>query len=287
MILITGATGKLGTTVIHTLLAKTPAANIAALVRDEAKAAGLKEAGISIRVGSYDDTASLDAAMQRVEKVLLISGGGAANGLAQHQNVVDAAKKAEVKGIAYTSRSLKDRNKLVNKLMVRHFQTEDYIRESGLDYALFRNILYMDVMPLYISKEALADGAFYLPAGDGKVSYALRSDMGEAIANVLLEEDFKARTYDFTGSELYSFNDVAAALSELSGKEVRYVPITPAEFEERMAAKGNPPFLVQMFSAFMQDIEGGQESTVSKDLENKLGRAPTSLKEGLKQLFNF
>lgn len=113
MILITGATGHLGTSVIQTLLKKTAASNIAALVRDEAKAIDIKEKGINIRVGNYDDKASLDKAMQGIEKVLLISGGGAPNGLEQHQNVVNAAKNAGVKCIAYTGRSLKDRNSLI------------------------------------------------------------------------------------------------------------------------------------------------------------------------------
>jgi len=111
-ILVTGATGKLGKTVIETLLKKMPANQIVALVRDEAKAADFKAKGVDIRFGDYDDRSSLDRAMQGVEKVLLISGGNAKNGLEQHQNVVNAAKQAGVKCMAYTSRCLKDRNTL-------------------------------------------------------------------------------------------------------------------------------------------------------------------------------
>ena len=286
MILITGASGKIGGAVIKQLLTKTPASNIAALVRDEAKAAHLTEKGVRIRIGDYDDTASLDNAMQGVEKVLLISGGGAQNGLQQHRNVVDAAVKAGVKCIAYTGRALKDRSTLANKLMSRHFDTEDYIKESGLSYVLFRNILYMDVLPLYVDGDKVFETGIHLPAGDGKVSFALRSDMGEAIANVLAEEDCSNKIYDFTGSELYSFDDVAAALSGLSGKNVEYIDITKEDFSARMMAKGQPPFFVPMMTGFMTDIKAGQESTVSRDMEEKLGRKPATLKEGLKQLFN-
>jgi NAD(P)H dehydrogenase (quinone) len=285
MILITGATGQLGSAVIQHLLTKIPASQIAAFVRDAGKAAGLQEKGVSIRVGTYDDTAALDNAMQGIEKVLLISGGDADNALQQHQNAVDAAKKAGVKGIAYTGRSLKDPSTLVNKLMNRHFQTEDYIKESGLNYALFRNILYMDVLPLFVGKQVF-DTGIHLPAGDGKVSFALRGEMGEAMAKVLLDSDCDNQTYNFTGSETYSFEDVANALSELSGKEVKYSAVTPAEFEAQMKGRGIPDFMVPRMIGFITDIKNGQETTLSPDLENKLGRKPVSLKEGLKTLFH-
>ena len=110
--------------------------------------------------------------MNSVYKVLLISGGDADNGLQQHQNVVDAAKKAGVKCIAYTGRSLKDRSTLVNVLMNRHFLTEDYIKASGLSYVLFRNVLYMDVLPQFVGGDKVFDTGTHLPAGDGKVAYA-------------------------------------------------------------------------------------------------------------------
>lgn len=285
MILITGATGKIGGAVIRQLLTKMPASRLAALVRDAGKAADLAAAGLSIRTGNYDDTASLHAAMQGIEKVLLVSGGNAENGLQQHQNVVDAAKKAGVKCMAYTSRSLKDRHTLVNGMMVRHFETEDYIKESGLSYVLFRNSLYMDVLPMFVGAKVVDEGAFRLPAGGGKVSFALRSDMGEAIANVLSEDDCNNKTYNFTGGGPYSFEDVAAALAELSGREVKYAAVTPPEFAELMKGKKQPGFITRMITAFATDIEAGQESTVSADLADKLGRKPASLKEGLKTLF--
>lgn len=205
MILITGATGKLGGKVIETLLMKNvPATKIAALVRDENKAADLKEQGIDVRIGDYDNKHSLDEAMIGIDKVLLVSGGNANNGLEQHQNVVDAAKKAGVKCIAYTSHCLKDRNTLVNDIMIRHFETEDYIMASGLNYILFRNILYMDSVPMLVGKNVLEKGVT-IPAGDGRVSFALRSDEAEAVGNILAEEVCNNRIYNFTGSETYSF----------------------------------------------------------------------------------
>ena len=287
MILVTGATGQLGTAVIKNLLKKTSAERIAALVRDESKASTLKEQGVNIRVGNYNDRASLDRAMEGIEKVLLIAGTDEDedNRLRQHQNVVDAAKQAGVQCIAYTSRNLKDPNTLTNKLMVGHFQTEDRIKASGLKYVLFRNALYMDTIPLFVGERVL-DTGINLPTGDGRVSFALRSEMGEAIANTLLESGCANRIYKLTGSESYSFDDVAATLSDLSSKEVNYTPAEKSAFEAQMKARGTPETVIQKIVGFLTDIKNGQEEEVSHDLENLLGRSPASLKEGLKVLFN-
>lgn len=284
MILVTGANGHLGTAVIQNLLKKTSANQIAALVRDESKASALKEQGVDIRVGNYDDTASLDNAMQGIERVLLIAGTDEDNRLQQHQNVVDAAKKAGVQCVAYTSRNLKDRNTLANKLMEGHFQTEDYIMQSGMPYIMFCNVLYMDTIPQFTGQKVF-DTGIYLPAGQGKVAYGLRSEMGEAIANALSQGNCDNRIYKLTGSESYSFDDVAAALTKLSGKEVKYNSPEKSAFEAKMKERGLPETAVQRIVGFLTDIKNGQEDGISPDLEHLLGRKPASLQEGLKSLF--
>ncbi|MBJ6108652.1 SDR family oxidoreductase [Hymenobacter sp. BT523] len=284
MILVTGATGHLGTAVLQTLLQNTPATQLAALVRDAQKAAALQAQGVSIRVGTYGDPAALDRALQGIEQVLLISGGGEDEALQEHKNVVDAAQRAGVQCLAYTGRALKDPSTLVNKLMVRHFDTEAYIQASGLPHILFRNILYMDVLPLFTGPNVLETG-INLPVGEGRVSFALRRDMGEAIANVLLARDFTSRTYRFTGAETYSFHDVAAALTEASGKQVRYTPIDDVAFAAGMRQRGVPELAIERTIGFLADIKNGQESEVCPDLATALGRPPTSLREGVKQLY--
>ena len=284
MILITGATGNLGSKVIEALLRKVSASEIAALVRDENKAQDLKRKGISIRVGDYDSKGALEDAMKGVDKVLLVSGGRADNGLEQHQNVVDAAKLAGVETIAYTSRCLLERNSLANNLMKRHFLTEDYILSSGMNYVFFRNILYMDAMVTFLGKNVL-DNGIMLPAGEGRASYALRSDQAEAIGNVLAADDHRNKVYDFTNTETYSFYDVASALSELSGRKVSYIPVDSATFQHKAEDLGIPAFAIDVVNAFITDIKNGQESKVSTDLATALGRKPVGLKEGLKLLF--
>lgn len=286
MILITGATGQLGSAIIHFLLLKLPPAQIVALTREERKAADLKERGVAIRVGNYDDTASLDRAMQGIDRVLLIAGTDEHNRVQQHKQVVDAAKKAGVQLIAYTSRTLKDRNTMVNQLMEGHFQTEDYVKTSGLSYALFRNVLYMDAIPQFVGQNVF-DTGIYLPAGQGKVPFALRREMAEAIATVLAEDGNDTKIYTLTGSESYSFDDVAAILSDLSGKAVSYTPADKSAFEGQLKERGVPELMIQRITGFLTDIANGQEDEVSPDLGNLLGRKPASLKDGLKALYNF
>lgn len=285
MILITGATGYLGSAVINFLLKKLSASKIAALVRDESKAADLKEKGVVVRVGNYEDVASLDKAMQGIESVLLIASNDEENRLRQHRSFVDAAKKAGVNCFAYTSRNLKDRNALVNRLMEEHFQTEDYIKASGMSYRIFRNALYMDTIPQFVGGEKVFETGINLPAGDGRVAYALRSEMGEAIANVLAEDSCSNRIYKFTGSETYTFDDVAAALTDLPGKQVKYTPAEKSSFEAQMKQRGTPEPVIEKVVGFITGIKNGQEAEVTSELENLLGRKPASLQEGLKTLF--
>ena len=285
MILITGATGQLGAAIVQGLLKKTAANQVAVLVRDESKASSLKDKGVDVRIGDYDNTATLDKAMHGIEKVLLIAGTNEDKRFQQHRNVVDAAKTAGVQCVAYTSRTLKDRNTLANKLMEAHFQTEDYIEASGLNYTIFRNVLYMDAIPQFVGPEVF-DRGIHLPTGQGRVPFALRSDMGEAIANTLLASGCDNRVYEFTGSETYSFDDVAATLSHLSGKEVKYTPAEKSAFEVQLKARGVPDIMAQRVVGFLTDIKNGQEEEVSLDLEHMLGRKPASLEEGLKVLFN-
>lgn len=286
MILVTGATGHLGAAVIETLLKKESANNIAVFVRDEIKAADLKEKGVSIRVGNYDDVGSLDNAMQGVEKVLLISSNDEQNRMRQHKNVINSAKGAGVKCIAYAGRNLKDRNTLVNKLMEDHFETEDYIKESGLSYIIFRNTLYMDVLPLFVGGEKVLENGINLPAGNGKVSYALRSDLGEAMANVLADSDCDNRVYKFTASKAYFFDDIANIISKLSGKKVGYTDAEQSIFETQMKERGVPEVAIKKTVGFLTDIKNGQEAEVTTDLENALGRKSVMPETGLKELFN-
>ncbi len=284
-ILVTGATGHLGGAVIETLLTKISSSQISIITRNEEKRLEFQSKGFNAFLGNYDNVAALEKAMAGVDTVLLISSGDQGNRMQEHRNVIDTAKKAGVKHIAYTSRCLNNRNTLTNKLMVEHFETEDYILSGGLKYTFFRNILYMDAIPQFIGGIAALEKGIFLPAGNGNVSFALRSEMGEAMAKVLLNNECENKIYNFTGDKSYSFYDIATALKELSGKEVKYTNVETSEFKEMMKQRNLPEPVIQKIVDFITDIKHNQEADIYNDLENQLGRKPTGLKDGLKVVF--
>jgi len=285
MILVTGATGHLGSAAVSQLLKNTAAKNIAVFARDENKANHLKEKGIDVRIGSYDDIQSLDLAMQGIEKLLLISSNGQTRGQ-QHQNVLAAAKKARIKHVVYTGIAMKNiETAAIRPFMIDLIKTEDYIRETGLTYTVLRNTLYAGGNPLYAGAKVFETG-IYLPAGNGKAPFALRREMGEAAANILLQNGHENQTYEITGSDLYSFKDVANALSALSARTVNYTDADPVTFPSKLKELGLPEIVVLLVSGFAADIKNHQFEHVTKDLEKLLGRKPASLKESLKEVFN-
>jgi NAD(P)H dehydrogenase (quinone) len=238
-----------------------------------------------VRIGDFDDIASLDKAMRGIEKVLLISTIDP-NRLQQHKNVVDAAKRAGVRHITYTSVSMNDLNtSAIIGLMESHFQTEDYIRNSGLSFTFLRNTLYIDVIPFYVGEQVFETG-IYFPAGTGTVPFALRNEMGEATANVLFQDGYENQTYAITGNTQYSFKDIAGELSALSGKTITYTDANAADYTDKLRQFNVPEYLINMLGGFAADIKNKQFEIVSNDLESLLGRKPASLKEGLKLVYN-
>ncbi|MDG3581075.1 SDR family oxidoreductase [Galbibacter pacificus] len=285
MILVTGATGHLGSAVISHLQKNISVDSFIALARSEEKAQSLKAKGIQVRIADFDDIASIEKAFEGIEKLLLISTIDH-NRAEQQKAVVDEAKKAGIKHIAYTGVSLKDVNKsATKKLMESHFQTEGHIKKSGLSYTFLRNSLYTDVIPMHVGEHVFETGIF-LPAGNGKLPYALRREMGEAAANVLLQDGHENKTYEIAGSELYSYTDVAKALSEISGKEVNYTNANLKEFTQKLKQNGVNEFMVSIIAGFSTDIKNHQYEIVTKDLEKLIGRKPKALAEALREVYN-
>lgn len=284
-ILITGATGHLGTAVIDYLLKSNPLDKVVGLVRSTEKAAYLTERGIETRVGDYDDRDSLVNALQGIDKVLLIS-GTAPHRLQQHKAVVDASKQAGVQHIIYTGVSMKDvSTSLNNPLMEDHFKTEDYIKENGFTFTFLRNSLYSDSIP-GLTGEAAVETGIFIPAKNGKVSYVLRDELAEVTANVLWQNGHENKIYELTGGPLYSFGDIAAILSELSGKTVPYSDIDEPAYAEMLRKYGVPEMLITIVSGYLADIRNGQFEIESNDLETLLGRKPVNLSTVLKDVYH-
>ncbi|HVM89062.1 MAG TPA: SDR family oxidoreductase [Puia sp.] len=283
MILVTGATGHLGGAATEQLLKHLAPHEFAILARDENKAKPFADKGITVRIGDFDNQESLDKAFKGISKILLIP-TIVPYRLVQNKSVVDIAVKNGVKHIVYAGISHKNINASVVQGLDDHFKTEDYIRKSALTYTFLRNNLYMDVLPFYAGEKVFETG-FYLPAGNGKVPFALRREMGEAAANVLVQNGHENKTYDIAGNTLYSFQDVADILSAVSGKKVTYTAAELSVFTQMLKNTGVDDFIVLIVTGFNTDIKNGQFEIVTNDLEKLLGRRPVMLQQGIKEVW--
>lgn len=288
MILVTGATGNLGKSTIEFLLKKGVAPNnIAALVRNEDKAIDLKEKGITIRIGDYDNYQQLVEAFSGIDKLLLISGSDILNRLKQQENAVKAAKEAGVKHILYTSFERKNETDTspIHFVAASHIATEAFIKQSGLVYTIFRNNLYLDILPWFFGENVLETGVF-LPAGETKAALTLREDMAEAIANVLMNEGHENQTYSLSNHENVSMIDIAKSLSEIVGKTITYTNPTTQLYVETLSKANVPSEFIGMFAGFSEAIKQGEFEVNNTDLERLLGRKPITAKQYLATIYN-
>ncbi len=213
---ITGATGQLGRLVIQTLLKKTAAKNIVALVRDEQKAQDLQEQGITLRHFDYDQPEHLADALQEIDQLLLISANEIGRRTPQHQTVITAAQQAGVKHILYTSLLHADRNPL--GLAQEHRETEALIQASGLTFTFLRNNWYSENYLTNIA-HAVETGTLFGSAEQGKISSASRQDYAEAAAQVLASSGHDNKIYELAGSNSYSLSDLADYISQAANKK--------------------------------------------------------------------
>ncbi len=286
-ILVTGATGGLGSAVVNALLAKTEASNIAVLVRDAAKVEALKEKGVSILVGDYSDFDSLVAAFQGIDKLYFVSGNDIHNRIPQQENVVKAAVAAGVKHVVYTSFQRKNETATSPIAFVAegHLKTEEWLKASGLTYTILKHGLYTDLLPMFVGEQVLETGVIYQPAGDGKTAFALRTDMAEAGANVLTSEGHENKIYDITGAKTYSYQDIANIISEITGKQIVYVSPSVEEFTKTLTEVGVPAEYIGLFAGFSGAIKEGEFDEVSSDLSDLLGRTPVDAETFLQGVY--
>jgi len=278
MIVITGATGQLGRLVIAALLRRGVAANhIVAAVRSPQNATDLAGQGVIVRRADYTEPARLDSAFAGAEKVLLISGNQVGQRVPQHQAVIDAAKRAGVALLAYTSLVHATQSPLA--LAAEHRATETAIAASGLPTVILRNGWYNENFETRITG-AVATGAIHGCAGTGRFSSASRADYAEAAAAVLTRSTSSdIQILELAGSEGYSLADLAGKVATASGKPVQYHDLSQVEYEAALLKHGLPDAFAKILADSDAGVATGALFDEGKTLENLIGRPTTSIDE--------
>ncbi|WP_046246489.1 SDR family oxidoreductase [Hymenobacter terrenus] len=288
MILVTGATGQLGRATLEFLLHRVPATELAGLARNPEKAAELAAQGIAIRPGDYEDYTSLVQALRGVDKVLLVSAVAFTDRLAQHTNVINAAKEAGVQHVVYTSLQRKnDTLFAVPGITESDIATEQLLHTSGLTYTIIKNTLWADALPLFVGQHVLETGVVVpVPQGEGRLTYATRRDIAEATARILTEPGHENQEYTLTGTTPTSFADIAGLLSELASKPIVYKQVTPEAYVEQLVGTGLPQPVAEYFAfSWMEAYKRGMFEDTDPTLARLLGRQPTSLKDFLRSVY--
>lgn len=278
---ITAVTGCFGQVAMKTLADLVPAEQIIGLARNTEKAAKMVPAGVTVRPGDYNDVATLTESLKGVDRLLFISSqpGGDVPRAQQHLNVIEAAKKAGVKWIAYTSFPHADQ--ATGALASDHIQTEKALAASGIDHTFLRNNWYLE-NEMDSIKGALAGQPFVYGAGEGHVGWALEHDYAEAAAKVLVNDQPKA-IYEFAGAPA-TYADLAQAISELTNQEFKVVSLDAADYRQSLEDNGLPAEVAEIVTGIQTMIQDGDLDETTSDLPDVLGRPLPSLKEALQTI---
>lgn len=278
MIAITGATGQLGRLVIDALLQRVPASEVLALVRDPLKARDLTALGVTVRQADYSQPQTLATALAGVERLLLISSNEIGQRTAQHLAVIDAAKAAGVKLLAYTSVLRADTSAL--GLAAEHLATEQALSASGLDHVVLRNGWYSENYSAGLPT-ALEHGVLLGAAGQGRIASAARADYAEAAAVVLTSEGQAGRVYELAGDSAYTLEQLVAQTARQSGKPLVYQNLSQEEYQAALLGIG----LTEGFAVLLADSDAAAAKGALFDdgqqLSRLIGRGTTPIADSV------
>lgn len=277
MIVVTGATGKLGRLVIDALLQRVPQTELAVAVRTPSKAPNLSDRGVQVRHADYDRPETLSAAFKPGEKVLLISANEVGKRAAQHLRVIEAARAANVGLLVYTSLLRADRSTLI--LAEEHRTTEEAIRASGLPYVLLRNGWYLENHTEQLDG-IVERGEIVGAAAKGRFASAARRDYAAAAAAVLTVDGVASKIYELAG-EGFTLEDFAVEVTKQSGKKVAYSNLTPEQYREALVGSGMPPGIADLVADFDRAAAHGDLDGSSDDLRRLIRRPPTLLRDAI------
>lgn len=268
---VTGATGRLGGRVARLLADAGVEQRL--LVRDPAKAPDL--AGAAVVPAKYADGAACRDALQGVRILLMVSGSETPDRVDQHRSFVDAAAQAGVEHIVYTSfyGAAPD---ATFTLARDHWATEQHIRASGMAFTFLRDNLYADFFPYMIGDDDVVRG----PAENGKVAAVALDDIAESAVAVLKDPQAHAgATYNLTGPQALTFDEIAAILSKATGRPIRFVDESVPEAYESRARYNAPDWQVDAWVSTYTAIAKGEMAGVSGDIAHLTGHPATSLND--------
>jgi NAD(P)H dehydrogenase (quinone) len=273
MIVVTAASGQLGRHVLDGLRAK--GVEVVAGVRNTAV-----DLGVETRELDYDRPATVEKALEGADQVLLISGNEPGKRVPQHTAVVDAAKKAGVRHIVYTSAPHADTTPLI--LAPEHKATEEAILASGLPYTFLRNGWYHEN---YLDKitAGAETGEIIGATGDGRIASAARKDFADAAVTVLTEPGHENKIYELTGDVAWTFAEFADEVAKVADRPVSYRNLTVEELQQHLVSLGTPAAVAGFFAALDGNIAAGLLGHTPGDLRTLIGRPTTPVSETIKE----
>lgn len=280
-IIVSGASGQLGSLVIEELLARNVAPENLILVSrtpDTDHLQAYAARGASVRFGDFNEPASLDAAYAGGTRMLLISiNGGGGSRPEMHKVAIDAAARAGVKHIAYTSYVNADRNE-ASALAADHLRTERILEESGVAWTMLRNQIYADGL-VDQAIQIIRDGGLVTHTPDARVAYVTREDCAAAAAAVLSTPGHENRAYNITGPESIGPRELVELASELSGKRVELMPLTEPQYREQLAASGMAEAGINGTISFAAELDSPYLREPSSAVADLTGRQAMSVRQ--------
>jgi NAD(P)H dehydrogenase (quinone) len=274
MIVVTGASGKLGRLVVEGLLKEVPASHVAGVARNPEKARDLAARGVELRRADYARPETLAAALAGAEKLLLVSSSEVGQRARQHAAVIEAARRVGVRLLAYTSILRADTSRL--GLAAEHRTTEEAIRASGIPYVFLRNGWYMENYTEHLAP-ALEHGALVGSAGGGRIAAATRADYAAAAVAVLAGAGPVNAVHELGGDAPFTMAELAAEVSRQSGRAITYRDLPPTQYREVLLGAGLPVAYAELLVDSDLGIAKGELDDGSGELQRLIGRPTTTL----------
>jgi len=280
VIIVTGATGKLGRRTVERLLERVPADRVGVSVRDPRKAQDLADRGVRVRQGSFDDPTSLAHSFEGAEQLLLVSldriGQECVSG---HRAAIDAAVRAGVGRILYTSQMGAAHDSRFQACR-DHARTEDLLHATGLPWTALRNGFYAS-SALQFLEPTRHTGDIALPA-DGPVAWTGHDDLAEATAVILAEKArFEGPTPPLTGPAALDFDTIAEIASKTTGRAFTRTVVPDDVFREQTLAHGAPAEIADLLLSIFAAARNGEFSAVDSTLAELIGREPATFRTQL------